>query len=553
MSWLWPLLLPPVLGRVAGVSASQESWKTRTELLLSGLCGLGFLLISALWLWRYHLHGGGLLAGQFSAICAWLTGEVPLPRPVWLLLGLFQIFGIQSGYLWGAALSQLLLGASFFLWGRALHSRLAGGMTVLMALAVGPLVVLARTLSTAPESVAVLVACSAAVAVASRQKTAFSCGIAGLLLGAAPLMAAEGWTWTFFGVLLLIPRNRSGLRIGLLLVPVLLSWGMAAMQNSVEVPGVFVWGQAGSFQKTWTVPGTQVVQWTAWWGPAGLSVVLAGIGLRRSGERLLTLLATLLPYLYWIHPDLSDLQLPLTLAGLPVLLGLGSAAFLEERGRHWAWSLGFLVLETVMVLGVVPGWLSPAAAWRSRLAGVDSPQAEISEHLSCDITLRAEDAAGLTFQPYGPGRSQRARPFLTEEAVFQKALSRFDQNNDGTLSAAEYQNYGEVTDFSITDQNEDQLVSLAEFTTWVKLTQPRPQDRPFVSAKNYFLSTPESRASFMMQRMPSPPKPPPPTPPMVPPKPLPVIEVVAGVGISLVVLGLGFWGWRRRRRYRGFE
>jgi hypothetical protein len=85
----------------------------------------------------------------------------------------------------------------------------------------------------------------------------------------------------------------------------------------------------------------------------------------------------------------------------------------------------------------------------------------------------------------------------------------------------------------------------------VKLTQPRPQDRPFVSAANYLRSTPQSQADSRR---------PPPGPPLAlqeaphrvsspPPSPLP--RIFAGVSL-MILAGTGIQILRRRRfRRRG--
>lgn len=66
----------------------------------------------------------------------------------------------------------------------------------------------------------------------------------------------------------------------------------------------------------------------------------------------------------------------------------------------------------------------------------------------------------------------------TESEVFAGVLHHIDQNGDGGISAAEYARVDDATPFSSLDHDGDGNVDVAELTAFVKLTQPRPMDRP---------------------------------------------------------------------------
>lgn len=465
MRWLavWPLLLLPAAAWFLG-SEKAPVWRIGREFFLLVGSGLAFLLLSSLWFWRYVLTGGGLHPEGFSDLCLGLGGHGDLPLLGRLLRGLVPVLGIQSTLLWGAALSQGILGASLYVGGRAIRGPVTGGIAVLVALSMSPLVVLGRSMSLLPETVALVALSGAGVAVAGR-RASLGLGIASGLVG---LLALAG--------------------------------------------GV---GQATPEVLPWALPA----------GVALLVVLLRGDG-RDLGLALWPLL------LAGVAAGLGKGSTALLLVGLPGLLGLALAAP-GVRG------LGMLGALALLVFGVLPSGLSPVASWRTPLTGTEDLSRGQSE--ACVALLQAESVAGL--QPYGPAR-KKPRSFLTQDQVFAAALARFDQNGDGSLSGAEYQIYGDASEFAATDANADGTVSGEEFRTWLLYTQPRPQDRPFVSALHYLESTPESRAASMGQR----PAPPPaapgrPSPPSNKKSPLPWIG--AGLALAAVLLG-GFFGWRRR-------
>lgn len=66
----------------------------------------------------------------------------------------------------------------------------------------------------------------------------------------------------------------------------------------------------------------------------------------------------------------------------------------------------------------------------------------------------------------------------TESEVFAGVLHGIDQNGDGGIAEAEYARVDDATPFSSLDHDGDGNVDLAELTAFLKVTQPRPMDRP---------------------------------------------------------------------------
>lgn len=66
----------------------------------------------------------------------------------------------------------------------------------------------------------------------------------------------------------------------------------------------------------------------------------------------------------------------------------------------------------------------------------------------------------------------------TERELFAAVLARIDLDRDGALTREEYLHVDGSTNFDAMDADRDQSVSVDELAAWVKVTQPRPMDRP---------------------------------------------------------------------------
>ncbi len=66
----------------------------------------------------------------------------------------------------------------------------------------------------------------------------------------------------------------------------------------------------------------------------------------------------------------------------------------------------------------------------------------------------------------------------TEPELFAAVLARIDLDHDGVLSRDEYLRVDGSTNFDAMDADRDGLVVTAELAAWVRVTQPRPMDRP---------------------------------------------------------------------------
>lgn len=67
-----------------------------------------------------------------------------------------------------------------------------------------------------------------------------------------------------------------------------------------------------------------------------------------------------------------------------------------------------------------------------------------------------------------------AAGLLTETEVFARVFSRFDTDGNGSISATEHAQFGSPEAFAVIDLDSSGAIDLAELTTWIKSTQPRP-------------------------------------------------------------------------------
>ena len=182
-----------------------ERWRTLPELGLGLLCGLLFLALSTLWMADFHVTNYPVLTSDFSEYCAsvaaardgdWMAYSNNRSRLAGLPSGvLARSLGIVDGLAYSAAISAALVGAGLYFWGRALHSRLAGVAVVLLALTIGPVTLIPRTLSYYPVITAAFLWSVVGPAVALRFRTLPAVALAGLTTGLVLLVDVRGLIW----------------------------------------------------------------------------------------------------------------------------------------------------------------------------------------------------------------------------------------------------------------------------------------------------------------------------------------------------------------------
>lgn len=168
-------------------------------------CGLGGGLLQSAWLVDFHLAPGVVASSDFGDWCAAVAtlahdqeALYPAHRPMLAaraLAPLAQAVGTADSLLLSAQFCAAWICASLYLWGRALHGRLAGVAAALFAGALGPLVVLGRTLSFYPQITAAFTAGAALAAWAARAGGPWALGLAGLGVAGCLLIDLRGLIW----------------------------------------------------------------------------------------------------------------------------------------------------------------------------------------------------------------------------------------------------------------------------------------------------------------------------------------------------------------------
>lgn len=397
-------LMPAPSGSLS--HALPESWSWPEELLLASCAGVWVTLTCLLVYSEYYLPGGGLISSDFEQYCA-LTGYAAegtvsahhydrfrlasiLPG------GLAQAWGITDGLLGSSILSLWWLVVGLYLWARALMGRMAGLSACLVLCACAPLVSFTRTLTFYPQWSASFVLMAGLSCVAMRLGTPGSLLLASSAVGLSLLLDVRSILWAL-GPLALLglvvlrgPRTRLPLRMGLLLVPLLLSFYASQRYNHAHTtplelqvssyvsdserltrahvtretptalpPGQrgFVWGHSDlrqlypallklvAFQEqvqTFTDRSKLVLQrqqrLTPWLSLLGVAGVLSGWGLRRQPWMLLALVLSAGGFLaaYWktaqvyMHVRMLSLAYPV----LPLLLGLAFSVAISAPLRR---------------------------------------------------------------------------------------------------------------------------------------------------------------------------------------------------------------------------
>jgi hypothetical protein len=157
--------------------------------------------------------------------------------------------------LWrSGALASVGLGAALFCWGRSIGGDAAGWAAVLVALTVGPLVNLQRTLGFYPVICAGFALAGGMVANAWVRDERRSDIVAGFAAGMAGTLAPQGLPLVlFWGALLLLRAlfRRDSLRFGAVVASLMVTWGMGWWSFSPDVEwsheplaNLPVWGRA---------------------------------------------------------------------------------------------------------------------------------------------------------------------------------------------------------------------------------------------------------------------------------------------------------------------
>ncbi|MFN7146032.1 MAG: hypothetical protein ACK4YP_19820, partial [Myxococcota bacterium] len=462
VSWL-PLLVVPLLLRVALRAPAEEPWRARVDVPLALAAGVATALVGGLWLVRFELLNHPLTASDFGQYCVGvdiLRGEGgsrwPGQRSVaagWLPGLLAGRLGILDALVVAAFVSFAATGAGVYVWAHTIGEQLGTVCAALALGTVGQIVVLTRTVTFYPATIAAFVLASAGAAAAVRWRTVPALLLAGIGAGAALLIDVRGLLWGLPTIAVGLvaaaigpPGGAKGPFSGppallvALLAPVGAAWllgpwafpsGTIALEQQVanwaadaaryagatepvDVPtGGFVWGTSDLR----ALPTT--IHWLAtvsdrlpaevaadpvlarlraalgrhWLFPGlgALAVVAATVG-RRRPVALLALLVGAAPFLVALRGAVTVLGHPRYVATgllvLPLLLGLAFEALATARlapdaapmrPRSEALRLGVGVTAFVLLLlGVVPSWLSPASKWRMRVPADTEPTATLA-------------------------------------------------------------------------------------------------------------------------------------------------------------------------------
>lgn len=374
--------------------------------------------------------------------------------------------GVLGGLIAGAIASQVLAGASFYVWGRAAHGRVAGVSSMLLGCAVAPLVVLSRTVTFYPEFVATCAFSSAMAMCAVRYRTPASLILGGVGVGLVLLADVRGLYWALANLCIVlvgaIPNYYGHLPRRLLFVlgPVALSWFVGHLLLFPDAPGLdaqtrhfvadalatipdapvpelpdyakqdFLWGRSmpwevpSALYRLWEVSsylpkalagnlevahGRETYVWP-WIGPAAGALLLWTLRMRRRPATLLGFLLSLAPCVLALWTTSTTLAHPrylgVAMLGLPVALGVPLGAFVGAPAPPKV-AVPLVAVLGLLVLGVVPGFLSPAASWRVPIYAETQPrdfqmnEVEFNaENVLCVKALARDRAIGRDWAPY---------------------------------------------------------------------------------------------------------------------------------------------------------
>ena len=418
----------------------DEPWRTPVELGLALAMGLITAVVKAWWLAPYIMTDG-TDTSDISDICGTVEALLNLDvsnvarQPVAALLPALLAYplGLFDGVAAGALASTAALGAALFLWARILHSRLAGVAAAIFSCAFSCYTVMPRYMTFYPECFAAYALCAAATAAALRWRNLTTLALAGagvglalgvdhtgLLYAAVPLAVA--------GVVAMsVPSRRIPLRLAVLMIPILLSWGGTRLITPPDMPSLedkvaiftadnvghavprphysgYNWGRSGPLGMTRALVSlaqlaqeepapnavgvgdhrqlirrTRDAQVIPWIPVALVALVLTGLALRRRPGELVGLVVMLVPFAVLLWTVARTQVLPKYLMGpmlpVPVLMGVAWACLAHRcstKPPGWLTRLAVPALTIaalgLMVTGTVPGWLAPDAPRRERVS-----------------------------------------------------------------------------------------------------------------------------------------------------------------------------------------
>ena len=362
-------------------------------------------------------------------------------------------FGVLAGLVYATLVSTVLWIAGTWVWTWAIGGRRAAWLAVAWIGAFGPLVLLTRTVSFYPE-VAVFHVAAAACAAGALARGHWAWSVAGALaIGLLPL--ADVRSVIVLGTLApaallgaLLARTRWPGRIGLVALQLGALWAAwrwgawsypapvtSTLQTSVhnyaedaarlagvawkvprwESSAPFAWARSELSAIVDAVDYLRAVdasrppllervalqsangrEAAAWVGPTALAALLGAAGVARRPRALLALLATTPVFFVLLRSAVLTLphprQLALGSAALPVVFGVGSAAFLfaldalrQRASARWP-GAGRLprAVPALLLLVCVGGWVwsaassrDPARPFGQRVAVDDEPAASI--------------------------------------------------------------------------------------------------------------------------------------------------------------------------------
>jgi len=401
--------------------------------------------------------------------------------PAGFLAGLYaRQLGIVGGLALATLTSQAVTGAALYLWGRAAHGRVSGVASVLIGCSVAPLVVLSRTTTFYPELVAACALCSATAMLAVRYRTPIALFAGGC--GSALVIAIDvrGLYWAMAGLVICliaaVPNYLGSLprRLVVLFAPFVASWVLAHMfllhnqpgldaqtlafaadavarvpDAQIELPayGVndFLWGRSmpweipaalwrmadissripGALAGSLEVAHNREIYLLPWLGPLVGGILLWVLRMRLRVWTMLAFLLSLSPYALAMYSTATTLAHPRYLAvamlAVPVALGVPVGAFVGSPAPPKV-AVPLVGVILLLVLGVLPSWLSPVAAWRLPFNAEMEPksfQLQVvppkGDTQRCVTALAADRRAGRTWTPYTYPVELPALPNVTEQ------------------------------------------------------------------------------------------------------------------------------------------
>ena len=187
------------------VKRSAESRRSfwGAEIVLALACGLGFLYLAdkrlagvhglAPWNTADFVDYCSALLNMAGQDAPWPNKRAQLPGALPLLF--FGKMGVAGALRAGAVVSTALVGAGIYAWGRVLAGRTAGVLSVVAALAFGPVTRLPRMLTFYPEVTALLVVGAALISAGLLAKRPKALAWAGAGIGLVLCADVRGLVW----------------------------------------------------------------------------------------------------------------------------------------------------------------------------------------------------------------------------------------------------------------------------------------------------------------------------------------------------------------------